>query len=123
MEIASYPTTLTVVASPDLSIDLTAPATLPYTVVVTDFPAVGGVPTGSGVEVTATCNAEGVSTLTYENGVPARQLPPAPTSVPTLSVAALVALSLVVAVLFARMDIRQRPPAGASRNLRQEIFQ
>ncbi|MBS0321203.1 MAG: hypothetical protein JSR18_11725 [Proteobacteria bacterium] len=96
---------------PELSIELFVPTAPPYVAVDSVFPALNGVPVGTGTVVTATCSAEGVASVTFTSGVPAG-LPGTGSAfaVPTLAPAGLAVLLAVLALAGAmsRLPSRRR---------------
>ncbi len=84
-----------VAGGPTFAVFPSTPTAPPYTVVESYYPAVDGAPTGRGVVLTATCDAQGVGTIDYVNDAP---VVPSTTSlaVPTLSPQSLIILALLV---------------------------
>lgn len=82
---------------------------LPYTVVVTVHPAVGGAPTGFGTTISVSCDDAGRGSMSI-----AAQFVPAPASVPALDPAAIALLAAILAVSSAWHLTRRRRRARAS---------
>lgn len=83
---------------------------LPYTVVATVHPAVGGVPTGFGTTVSVSCDGAGRGSMSI-----VAQYVPAPASVPTLDPAAIALLAAILAISSAGYLTRRRNRARVPR--------
>jgi hypothetical protein len=111
-----------VVPEPSFAFEVSPPTLPPYTLTQAFFPAMAGVPTGTGVIFTVICDGVGVASVSWVNGA----LPPgtggggtvsSSLAVPTLSWPALLALiAMIVAVSFRRA--RERRGAFESPRLR-----
>lgn len=69
----------------------------PWTSVLTAFPMVNGAATGSGSQLTTTCAADGSGTMIWQDGISASE----PTAVPTLPMAGLALLAMLLSSVVA----------------------
>jgi hypothetical protein len=93
-----------VTPEPSFGFEVSPPTLPPYTMTQSFFPAIAGVPTGTGVVFTIDCSGAGVATLSWVNGA----LPPgtggggaavSSQAVPTLSWPALLALTVMIGLV------------------------
>jgi hypothetical protein len=92
-----FPTSQNVPAGTPLFNPLPSATVLPWTSVLTLFPSVNGAATGIGSQHTTTCAADGSGTMIWQDGISAS----GPTAVPTLPIAGLALLAMLLSSVVA----------------------